>query len=206
MRPLSRFFKMNFSETYTQNQIDKLGNTLVFLCNKMEGITKTHLLKLVFIIEEISVKKYGIPFFGLRFDVWKLGPVSKDLYVELSDELNLLSPYITKETKNGVAYVIPVKEFCDDEFSDNEINLLNEITDRFLYCTAKELIHFTHRKHTPWYNTALKYGVLDLLESGKMNVTNYEIMLQDTIEDDAGKLALFYSHQEFIRQSQSLKS
>ena len=79
---------------YTQNQLDKLGNTLIFLCKNLEKATKTHLLKLVFIIEEISIMKFGVPFFDLRFDVWKLGPVSKDLFVELTDELNLLEPYI----------------------------------------------------------------------------------------------------------------
>ena len=55
-------------DIYTKNQIDKLGNTLIYLCGKLERASKTHLLKLVFIIEEISIKKFGIPFFDLRFD------------------------------------------------------------------------------------------------------------------------------------------
>jgi len=197
---------MHKQEIYTRSQLEKLGNTLIYLCNNLEKSSKTHLLKFVFIIEEISILKFGIPFFDLRFDLWKLGPVSKDLYVELTDELNLLEPYITKETKEGATMVYPKKEFSDDEFSDNEMRLLDEILNRFKYCTAGELINFTHKKNSPWYNTALRNGVLELLESGKMTTTNIEINLSEMIADDKDKLGLYNSHKEFLFQSKNLKS
>ena len=190
---------------YTQNQLDKLGNTLIFLCKNLEKATKTHLLKLVFIIEEISIMKFGVPFFDLRFDVWKLGPVSKDLFVELTDELNLLEPYISKIVNYGATIISPKKGFSDDEFSDNEMNLLNEIVDRFKYCTAKELINFTHKKNSLWYNAALRNGVLELLEAGKMTTTNIEINMAELVEGDEEKIMIYNSHKEFLTQSKSLK-
>ena len=193
-------------EIYTRSQLEKLGNTLIYLCNNLEKSSKTHLLKFVFIIEEISILKFGIPFFDLRFDLWKLGPVSKDLYVELTDELNLLEPYITKETKEDSTMVYSKKEFSDDEFSDNEMKLLDEILNRFKYCSANELINFTHKKNSPWYNTALRNGVLELLESGKMTTTNIEINLSEMIADDKDKLGLYNSHKAFLIQSKNLKS
>jgi uncharacterized phage-associated protein len=201
---------MKSGEIYTKNQIDKLGNALIFLCKKMqevgESASKTHLLKLIFIIEEIAVRKYGIPFFDLRFDVWKLGPVSKDLFVELSEEPDLLAPYISRQTVNGNIYIQAKKEFSDGEFNDKELELLEDISKRFLYCTAKELINFTHRSDSIWYKTALKNGVLDLLENGLMATTNIEIPLEEIIKDDPEKLALYKSHKEFIEFSRSLKS
>jgi uncharacterized phage-associated protein len=193
-------------EFYTRNQIEKLGNTLIFLCQHLESPSKTHLLKLIFIIEEISIKKLGVPFFDLRFDVWKLGPVSRDLFVELSQELNLLSPYITKENKGESGIMRAKKEFSDDEFSDNEMKLLEDVVERFKYCTANELINLTHRKNTPWYNTAQKHGVLELLEAGKINTTDIEIDLSEIIANEPDKLTLYKSHIEFLRQSKSLKS
>ena len=198
------------ADFYTKNQIEKLGNALIFLCEKMqavnEPVSKTHLLKLVFIIEEISVKKYGIPFFDLRFDVWKLGPVSKDLFYELSEEPTLLSDYIIREVTNGNVYIKPKKSFSDDEFNDNEIALLEQISERFLYCTAGELINYTHKKDSPWYNIAYKHGVLDLLESGAKTTTDIEIKLCESIENDSQKLALYRSHKDFLAQSKTLKS
>ena len=199
---------MKAGEFYTKNQIDKLGNALIFLCEKMkEPLSKTHLLKLIFIIEEISVRNYGIPFFDLRFDVWKLGPVSKDLFVELSEEPNILAEFISIESvNNGNSTIVkPKKAFSDDEFSDIEIQLLNEVSDRFLYCTAKELINYTHRKNSPWYNAALKNGVLDLLESNKLTTTEIQIDLSEIIKDDEQKMALYESHKEFLNHSRSIK-
>ncbi|WP_153798958.1 Panacea domain-containing protein [Foetidibacter luteolus] len=193
-------------EVYTKNQIDKLGNTLIFLCERMGApLTKTHLLKLIFIIEEISIKKYGIPFFDLRFDVWKLGPVSKDLFVELSGEPNLLSDYVTREISNDKVMIVAKARFSDDEFNDLEISLLEEIVERFKYCTAKELINVTHRKDSPWYKTAQKNGVLDLLESGVMTTTDIPIDLSETIIEDLEKMALYKGHKEFLNQSRNLK-
>ena len=179
---------MRSGEIYTRNQIEKLGNSLIFLCEKIlatkELVSKTHLLKLVFIIEEVSVKKYGIPFFDLRFDVWKLGPVSKDLFVELSEEPELLADFIRREIRNNTTYIFPKKTFSDDEFSDVELALLSQISERFLYCTSTELINVTHRKDSPWYKTAAEHGVLDLLEEGKMTTTNIEINLSESIAMD----------------------
>lgn len=201
---------MKAGEIYTKNQIEKLGNALIFLCQKMqeagEAVSKTHLLKLVFIIEEFAIKKYGIPFFDLRFDVWKLGPVSKDLFVELSEEPDLLAPYISRQLVNGNVYIQAKKAFSDDEFNDKELDLLEEISKRFLYCTAKELINFTHRKDSIWYKTALKNGVLELLENGQMTTTDIQIPLHEVIEDEEAKLALYFSHKEFMMFSKSLKS
>lgn len=89
-------------------------------------------------------------FLTFVFDAWKLGPVSKDLFVELSDEPNLLSEYISKERVENDRFVICAKrEFSNDEFSDNEMELLEQVAERFKYCTAKELINFTHRKNSP---------------------------------------------------------
>src|ERR1700722_1940112 len=193
---------MQGGEVYTKNQIDKLGNALIYLCQKMravgEPVSKTHLLKLVFIIEEIAVKKYGIPFFDLRFDVWKLGPVSKDLFVELSEDPELLASYISRQVVNGNVYIEAKKEFSDDEFNDKELELLEEISNRFLYCTTDELINFTHRTESIWYKTALKNGVLDLLEKGQMTTTNIQIPLEEVIEGEEEKLALYRNHKEFI--------
>jgi uncharacterized phage-associated protein len=201
---------MQGGEVYTKNQIDKLGNALIYLCQKMravgEPVSKTHLLKLVFIIEEIAVKKYGIPFFDLRFDVWKLGPVSKDLFVELSEEPELLASYISRQIVKGNVYIEAKKEFSDDEFNDKELELLEEISNRFLYCTANELINFTHRTESIWYKTALKNGVLDLLEKGQMTTTDIQIPLYEIIEGEEEKLALYRNHKEFIAFSKSLKS
>lgn len=198
-----------YTEGYTKNQIEKLGNAIIYLCQKLSPFTqvsKTHILKLVFILEEVSVKKFGLPFFGLRYDVWKLGPVSKDLYIELTEEPSFLAGFIEKETIDGKTLIKPKREFSDDEFSDNDIALLEQVTDRFKLCTATELINFTHRKESPWFITAQQHGLVEILESGQMNATNIEIDLAMLIADEEDKLTLYKAHNEFLNQTKSLKN
>lgn len=197
-------------QLYTKNEIAKLGNALIFLIEKLGPFTqvsKTHLLKLIYIVEETSIKRFGIPFFNLRFNVWKLGPVSKDLYVELTEEPNLLADYIgLKNVSNkSFAEVYAKIHFSDEEFSDNELALLEDISERFKYCTAKELINFTHRVDTPWYNAAQKNGLLEVLESGQINTTDIEIDLAEIIQNEDDKLSLYETHKEILEQLRNLK-
>lgn len=85
------------------------------------------------------------------------------------------------------------------------MELLEEVSERFLYCTAKELINFTHRSDSMWYKTAQRKGILDSLESGKITTTNIEIPLHEVIENEADKLELYSNHKEFPAFSKSLK-
>lgn len=197
------------SDVYKSSQTEKLGNALIYLCQKKieakEPVYKTYLLKLIFIIDEISVRKYGFPVFDLRYDVWKLGPVSSDLYFGLNDNSSFLSKYI--EIDKGNATVKPVKTFSDDEFNDLELQLMEEVADRFLYCTSSELVNHTHKKNSPWYNTAVKHGILDALENGEIPATtDIEIDLRECIQDDQRKLSMYNSHKDFIAQIKNLKS
>ena len=102
---------------YTKNQIDKLGNALIYLCQKFEAagepVSKTNLLKLV-----------------------------------------------GQGTNN-----------------------------------------FTHRTESIWYKTALKNGVLDLLEKGQMTTTDIEIPLFEIIEGEEEKLRLGGSSANYSARS-----
>lgn len=130
----------------SENQIDKLGNTLIYLLENVPDVSKTKLLKLVYILDEFSIKKSGIPFLNLGYKVWQFGPVSEELFIELSDEPILLNGYIQNK---GNGTFKAVKPFSDDEFSDNDMELLDEIIANFGSRTATELVNYTHRKNTP---------------------------------------------------------
>lgn len=196
---------INTGSIYTKEQIDKLGNALIFLCQKIGPVSKTKLLKLVYLIEETSVKKYGIPFFNIRFDTWHLGPVSRDLYVEITGETFLLDKYIDKQNVNGAVNIIAKKDFCDDEFSDNEIMLMDQIAVMFKYTSAEDLVKLTHRKHSPWYITAVENGLLIPFQKGFATTSDAEIDLSRIIAGDDEKSHRYYDYKEFIEESRSLK-
>lgn len=47
---------------FTRDQVDKIGNTIIYLSTKIPDLNKTKILKILFLLEEASIKKYGYPF------------------------------------------------------------------------------------------------------------------------------------------------
>lgn len=68
----------------TTNDIIKLGNTLIYIAKKIPYLSKTKALKLLYLMEDYSVKRFQQPFLGLPFEVWQAGPVIKDVFIDLS--------------------------------------------------------------------------------------------------------------------------
>lgn len=179
----------------SDNQIDKVGNAIIYLSQKIDQLSKTKALKLIYILDELSIKKSGIPFFNLKYKVWKFGPVSEEIFIDLSSETTLLKNYIERSSEDGVTIIKPIADFNDDEFSDNDMDLLDFVIEEFGNKTAKELIYYTHRKNSPWHNTAKKNAVLDLLQSEVINNTELVIDMGSLISHDERKKALY---QDFI--------
>lgn len=181
----------------SDNQIKKVGNALVYLINNVGHLSKTKALKLIYILDELSIKRSGIPFFNLTYKVWKFGPVSEELFIDLSSDTTMLKDYITKGHGEDYTRLITQATFSDDEFSDNDIDLLDYVIEKFGGKSAKELISYTHRKKSPWYQSASQHGVLELLEGEKINNTELVIDLSALIEHDERKKALYDDFMEY---------
>ena len=182
----------------TDNQIDKVGNSIVYLSDKIGNLTKTQSLKLIYILDELSIKKSGIPFFNLKYKVWKFGPVSEELFIDMSSEIAILKKYVVKATEDGANFLKPIVAFNDDEFSDNDIELLDYVIENFGDKTAKNLVKHTHRENSPWYITAKENAVLDLLINEEINNTEILIDMSILINHDERK-KMIYS--DFIEEN-----
>lgn len=175
----------------SDNQIDKVGNAIIYLSGKIGELSKTKALKLIYILDELSIKKSGIPFFNLKYKVWKFGPVSEEIFVDLSSEISLFKNYVERISIGGVTVIKPIVAFNDDEFSDNDIDLLDFVAEKFGDKSAKDLIYYTHRKNSPWYNTAKDNSVLDLLEQELINNTELLIDMGSLINHDERKKVVY---------------
>lgn len=185
---------------YNEIQLAKIGNTVVYLSDKIPYLSKTKLLKLLYILDEMSIKKSGIPFLNLKYKVWKFGPVSEELFIDLSSDIKLLKDYVRKNFNEeiGTSYLSPIAEFNDDEFSDNDIELMDFVIAKFGNKSAKDLVSHTHRKNAPWYNTAKANNVLELLENEDINNTEYLIDMEQLIAHDDRKREVY---SEFIESN-----
>lgn len=181
----------------SENQIDKVGNAIIYFSNNIVDLSKTKALKLIYILDELAIKKSGIPFFNLKYKVWKFGPVSEELFIDLSSEISLLKKYIEKTSDEGITLIKPIQEFNDDEFSDNDIELLNYVIQEFGEKTAKDLISFTHRKNSPWHITAKEFAVLEMLEKEEINNTEILVDMRSLINHDERKLNIYEEFLDF---------
>lgn len=175
----------------TDTQIEKVGNAIIYLSEQIPYLSKTKALKLIYILDELSIKKSGIPFFNLKYKVWKFGPVSEEIFIDLSSRTHILKEYVARKTENERTYIESIAQFNDDEFSDNDIDLLDFVISKFGAKTANDLITHTHREKSPWYNAALENGVLELLENEEISNTEIIIDMGSLISHDDRKTTIY---------------
>jgi len=191
--------------SFTQDQIDKIGNSIIYFSKELNpGLNKTKILKLLFLLEESCIKNYCYPFFGIDFQLWKYGPVAKDIYIDLSESApTLLKDYVKP---NGKGDFKAIKPFNDDEFSDNDIELLKDITVYAKNKNAKYLVNATHQKGKLWRKSAIKHGVLDLLENEQINSTEKIIDFTLLFERDSDAKENYLEFSESMAFIRHLKS
>lgn len=185
----------------TNSDKNKLGNTVVYIASHTNNLSKTKLLKLLYFMEEYSVRRFHTPFLGLPFEVWQAGPVVKDVFIDLSETPVILDGFVTKEVKGDATYIQAAKEFCDDEFSDNDLLVMQEVLKKYGDKSAKELVGLTHQKGTLWYNVASKRHLLPLFEGKMMNNSDYTIDFADELTETGKE---FYQDQiDFLQTSRA---
>jgi len=191
----------------SKDQLNKIGNTIIYLANHVPDLNKTKILKLLYLVEEAAIKKSGKPFLGIDFQLWKYGPVAKDIYIDLTtqifdDQLLLLKDFIARKGDNFVAK----KDFDDSEFSDNDILLLDKIVSFAKDKPAAYLVKHTHGPNSLWRKSAIKYGVLETLENELVNSTDLTIDFSLLFEDNPALQERYIEareNQQFVRQLKS---
>lgn len=192
---------------HNKDQIDKIGNALIYLINQKGNgwLTKKSLLKLIYILEERSIEKTCLPFFNLQYEVWKYGPVAKEVHSELYDDLNLFKSFIEKKHQEDSVIICAKGDFNNDEFSDNDLDILNEVVSEFKDFTEKELIDYTHREGSLWYISAKENNVLDALLREEEITTKIHIDFSKLFDEKSEYLAHYQSQLEFFNIYSTLK-
>jgi uncharacterized phage-associated protein len=145
---------------------DKIGNLLNYLSSKIANLSMTKALKLLYLIDETSYMRTGVPITWLDYKVWEKGPVAEELYNELrynqaivkNDKVYNLEKFISTEKKDGAdgkmqITIYPEGEYCLDDFSTFEVELIDNIIDKFGHYTANQLINLLHEENTLWHKS-----------------------------------------------------
>lgn len=160
---------------FSESTKEKLGNVLIYMAERVEDLSKTKALKLLYLMEERMVLRYHVPFLGIPYEVWQAGPVAKDVFIDLSDGPYLLKDYIKTEQRYTGTYIVSIKPFCDEEFSECEIEMMDAIVKKYQGLSAAELVLETHKKGTLWYQEASENGLLEAFVNHECNNSDIRI-------------------------------
>lgn len=185
----------------TQADRNKIGNAVIYIAQYCCNLSKTKLLKLLYLMEDYSVKRFQTPFLGLPFETWQAGPVVKDIFIDLSETPVLLDGFVEKIVVDGKTYINPVAAFSDDEFSDNDMTVMDDILRKYGRMSAIQLVKMTHNKDGLWYATAKRNNLLGLFDKKILNNSDVLIDLSEQLSECGRK---FYDEQmEFLKISRA---
>src|ERR1035437_330383 len=133
---------------------DLIGNLIIYIVdyckNNSTPLYHTKLLKLLYLIDEESVRKIGTPITWLDYDVWQKGPVPKDIYFSKLTNLNKVDGYVSFVERTKKYLVVKKKEFNDGNFSEVDLEIINNVLRDFGKKTSDELIDITHQPGSLW--------------------------------------------------------
>lgn len=175
---------------------DKIGNLLNYLSSKIPNLSLTKLLKLLYLIDETSYTRSGTSITWLEYKVWEMGPVAEELYNELKFDQSLMQnghpinfeSFITTEKKTneqGVTFITihPKGEYQLNQFSEFEMELIDNVIDRFGSLTASKLINLLHEENTLWHQYVQEHNLtVNFKVYGKKS--NHTIDFSQLIQDD----------------------
>lgn len=179
----------------------KLGNAVAYIAQKAKYPYKTEVLKLLFLMEEQMVMRYHVPFLAIPFSVWRMGPVSVDVFEELSDGPALLEEYISLQFNGQGIRVTPRMPFDEDEFSNAELEMMDRVMEKYGYMNSDELIAETHRDGGLWKLTAEENGLLEDFENRRANSSSVVIDMGRGLCPDDRR---FYDETMQIRQAANM--
>ncbi|WP_300977923.1 Panacea domain-containing protein [Flavobacterium sp.] len=176
---------------------DKIGNVLNYFASQIDYLSMTKTLKLLYILDETSIKETGTPVTWLDYKVWENGPVAIDVYNEIKHqevfcyhgkELSLLQ-FIELEKKFNAdrnseeVFLKPNGYFNKGIFNRYELKLLETIVFKYGNWNATELIHFLHEEGSLWHKMVSEHNLKDHFKQiGK--ITNHSIEFSDLLENN----------------------
>lgn len=137
-------------KTYTSHKVE---NAILYLAERIGRLSVSKATTLLYLADEYAVRKTGAPILWLSYQADVNGPM-------------MVETFPTQLLR------LPIKAFVDDEFSDCEINILQDIVDHYGRYTHKELVEILISEDTLWNHTKTTSGTL--IDFTQLLDTNYK--------------------------------
>ena len=169
---------------FSEDSKRKLGNAILYIACNVEDLSKSKLIKFMYLMEETMVRRYQAPFLALQYEVWQYGPVAKEIYVGFSNTPTILRDYVyTSATEDGT-YICPNKEFNPDSFNEMELEVMAFVIREYGALKARELKDIAHRPDGLWYKKAQSKGLIEAFERQECTSSDEVIDFSELLPDE----------------------
>lgn len=164
---------------------EKVGALLAYLCVRIPDMQLRKLLKILYLIDEESVRLRAIPVTWLEYHAWEKGPVAPEVY-EVKN--GAFADYLRCEKKedgkwhvNALVSHAYQLEKCMQKTSQWEKELVERIIERCKDLSADQLTDETHTPDSLWSKVVAENDI-DFCKESK---TNYVVDL-NLLNDEEG--------------------
>jgi uncharacterized phage-associated protein len=179
-----------------------IGNIIVLLAERCKPLYHTKLLKILYLIDEEATKRTGAPITWLSYNVWQYGPVSEDVYFSKIEGLNKFSDFVRFDHVSGEKYMItPVVKLDDSEFSELDLQIIDDVITKYGHLNAKQLVDIVHAKNSLWEKTKRTTGVHFSAQNKTSPVT---LNFAELLGNDGFKKTVYYNTLENIELQSTL--
>ena len=139
---------------------EKLINAIIYFARHTKKCGKTKLMKLLYFLDFMHFKQTGRSVTGLDYFAWKMGPVPRALFEEISGDMGSdLKAAITIRPIDDFQQIVAKKRFEGKHFTSREKKLLEHIAYVFKEADAKLMTEASHLRKEPWDKTKREKGM-----------------------------------------------
>ncbi len=182
---------------------DLVGNLIILLADRCRPLYHTKLMKLMFFIDQEATKIKGTPITWLDYKAWQFGPVSPELFYSKNKGFNKFSNFVNFDSTgtSNACIVKPIKSFDNSEFSDWDLEIIEDVLKKYGKLNTDELVQLTHEEGSLW-DKAVKESKIRFSTDNKTSDISLDFL--ELIDDDNYKKSIYYSTLENLELKSTL--
>ena len=149
-----RFMDLYFSTVPSEENgfkgfdYEKLCSMVLFFANKNAGLLKTKLMKLLNYSDMLFYKENGISISGLKYAHLPYGPVPDhfDMILGKMAADHIVHIDVFYDNNYEKHQVVPESNNHEGDLTDNEINVLNRVYEKFKDFGSSEISEYSHKE------------------------------------------------------------
>lgn len=137
---------MNFPEEI----MARVQNMAIYFVFHTENVNRMKLNKLFYFADKMAIEKTGFSISDQNYFADDNGPVP----VSVNRDTNIIPTFeldsVITESSDGIFKVAEGVSFTDDEFNDEELAILKDITKEYYSMSGQDMSILSHKVGDPW--------------------------------------------------------